>query len=315
MQVRQFAHFRWLDLSKPTAEELAQVAETYQINEGWILDCLNPENLPKVDIKGSDLFWTLRAFDRGSDKMDSSVQELTTKLIVFNREDLVITIHNQPHSVLENIKTEEFADYNSQEFIGDIFEYVIESFDVPLGQIEDKTEEIEERVYALAKSKILRDGYAVKKRANALKKVLKLTQDTCTKLTMYSEKHINFKLWPEFLEQKAALDRLFFYTEDVFENIQGLMNLHVALLSQKTNEGSFKANEVMRVLTVFSIFFLPLNFIAGLYGMNFKNIPELGWHYGYFITLSVMILLSVGIYLWVRRKGWIGKETSPKDLS
>jgi magnesium transporter len=63
----------------------------------------------------------------------------------------------------------------------------------------------------------------------------------------------------------------------------------------------------MRVLTVFSIFFLPLNFLAGVYGMNFEYMPELKMKYGYYYVLGIMTLISLTIFLWVWKRGWMRK--------
>jgi magnesium transporter len=112
---------------------------------------------------------------------------------------------------------------------------------------------------------------------------------------------------------QEPLDKLIFYSDDIYEEITGLLNLHLSLMSQKTNEASFRTNEVMRVLTIFSIFFLPLNFIAGIYGMNFENMPELREPHGYYITLGFMIMIVLGITYWIYRKGWMKKDVLPKD--
>jgi magnesium transporter len=61
----------------------------------------------------------------------------------------------------------------------------------------------------------------------------------------------------------------------------------------------------MRVLTVFSAFFLPLTFIAGIYGMNFQFMPELGWKLGYPGVMGLMVAVGIGIWVWFKRKGWV----------
>jgi magnesium transporter len=114
-----------------------------------------------------------------------------------------------------------------------------------------------------------------------------------------------------FLDRKDLVDRYYFYADDNLEIMTVLLNLHLSISSQMTNEASFRTNEVMRVLTVFSIFFLPLNFIAGLYGMNFENMPELKEPHGYFIILTIMGIVAVSLYLWMYRQGWLKK---PEDI-
>ena len=77
------------------------------------------------------------------------------------------------------------------------------------------------------------------------------------------------------------------------------------MVAQKTNVASQKANEVMRLLTLVSVFFLPLNLIAGIYGMNFENMPELKNPDGYRLTLIVMTLIAFAILVGFWRKGWL----------
>ena len=76
-----------------------------------------------------------------------------------------------------------------------------------------------------------------------------------------------------------------------------LRSYHLALVGQRTND-------VMKTLTIVSSIFIPLSFIAGLYGMNFDNMPELHWKYGYFGALVVMVTVAVGLIFWFRSKGW-----------
>jgi len=67
---------------------------------------------------------------------------------------------------------------------------------------------------------------------------------------------------------------------------------------------SYQQNQVIQILTVITSIFAPLTFIAGIYGMNFTYMPELKWHYGYFIVIGLMIVLTIMMILWFRKKGW-----------
>ncbi len=64
-------------------------------------------------------------------------------------------------------------------------------------------------------------------------------------------------------------------------------------------------NQQMRVLTVITIIFMPLTVITGIYGMNFDNMPELHWHYGYFIVLGLMLCIIVGLLIFFSRRKWL----------
>jgi magnesium transporter len=82
------------------------------------------------------------------------------------------------------------------------------------------------------------------------------------------------------------------------DRLSGALDLHVALNNNRLAD-------VTRVLTLMASFFLPLSFIAGVYGMNFDNMPELHWRYGYFFALALMGGFGLGLIFWFRRKGWL----------
>ena len=82
------------------------------------------------------------------------------------------------------------------------------------------------------------------------------------------------------------------------DDLNNLLNLYISLSSQKTNE-------IMKTLTIFSIFFMPLTFIAGIYGMNFHFMPELDYKWGYPIIIFIMFIITLIIYYWLKRKKWL----------
>ena len=92
--------------------------------------------------------------------------------------------------------------------------------------------------------------------------------------------------------------KLILFYDQLNEDAQNLLSTYMSYNGQKTNE-------VMKVLTLFSAYFLPLTFIVGVYGMNFKYMPELSWEYGYPITIGLMLLVFIFIYLWFRKRKWL----------
>jgi magnesium transporter len=89
-----------------------------------------------------------------------------------------------------------------------------------------------------------------------------------------------------------------FYADELLDDANTLLNVQLALASHRTGE-------VMRVLTVFSVFFLPLTFIVGVYGMNFQFMPELRERWGYPAVLAGMAFVTLMIYRWFRGRGWL----------
>ena len=98
---------------------------------------------------------------------------------------------------------------------------------------------------------------------------------------------------------RESADAYLFWVDQMLEEVNLLLQVHLAMSSKRTNE-------VMRVLTVFSAFFLPLTFIVGIYGMNFQYMPELAQHWGYPAVLLAMAGIAAAIWLWFRRRGWMG---------
>lgn len=94
-------------------------------------------------------------------------------------------------------------------------------------------------------------------------------------------------------DTKDTLTDAILHYDEIVENAQNLLNTYLSINSQKNND-------VMRLLTIFSVFFLPLTFIAGIYGMNFVNMPELKTDNGYFAILGVMVLIAILIFIWFK---------------
>lgn len=303
----QFQNFKWVDIEKPDSAGLAKLSLELGLNEKMARLTLDPEYLPKVHfLNNNELFLVFRVIDPKPGHYADSIPELTTKISFYVRDELIVSLHRQNLQFIEQLFSVKPVDFTQKELLSELIWQVVQTFDSPLLELQTKLDQFDEKIFSGSKSKrLIREGYFLKRHSTSFKKVLKFTLDNVLKLierSSLNERRIQ--------ESKDYLERLLFYAEDVFENVTSLLNVYISLMSQKTNEASFKTSEVMRVLTVFSLFFLPLNFVAGVYGMNFDYMPELQNPHGYYIILGVMFTFSVLLLMYVWKKGWL---KSPED--
>ncbi len=306
--MKRFEHhwkdFKWIDCEAPSQEDLTLLAEEFPIPLQALTTCLDPEHLPKCEFFEKSLFFILRHHDLQANPKAATMQELTTKLVFFVGKDFVLTIHRLPIPCITEKKDKvPFEQISLVSLVKFLCLQTIKSFDAPLDELDSKTDTIEGRVFSLKRRNILREGYMIKRKVSSYRKIFKFTTNIFSKIPTEVELSLR-----DLAHIREPLEKHTFYADDIHEEISGLLSLHLSLMSQKTNEASYRTNEVMRVLTVFSIFFLPLNFIAGVYGMNFENMPELKSPYGYFFTLGFMALVVMGITAWIYRKGWLKKD-------
>ena len=86
--------------------------------------------------------------------------------------------------------------------------------------------------------------------------------------------------------------------ESFSEMISGMLDIYLSSISNRMNE-------VMKVLTIFASIFIPLTFVAGIYGMNFENMPELSWQWGYFGLLGFMAIIALVLVIYFKKKKWL----------
>lgn len=299
-----FANFKWIDCEEPSQSDLMELANEFNIPLHPLANCLDPEHLPHAGVFDKTVYFILRHHDVKAKPKAGTMQELTTKFVFFVGPDYVLTIHRAPLSCVENKKVKvNFEALSKLDLVKGLILATMSSFDPPLDELDSITDQIEERVFALRRRNILRPGYVIKRKTSAYRKIFKFTSDVLTKI----QDPLGFSA-KELSTVREPLDKLIYYADDNFEEITGLLSLHLSLMSQKTNEASYRTNEIMRVLTVVSIFFLPLNFITGVYGMNFEHMPELKSEHGYYVVLGIMLFVVSMISIWIYRKGWVTKE-------
>lgn len=288
--------FEWIDIHDPSNEELEQIALQYGLHPSSVQDCLQPEHLPKCEEFENNIFIITRMYDPNASEDADTIQEVTNKVALFYAEKYVITIHRYPVKFIKEIK-EKAVDTNkckdTANLLNRIFKAVLLSYDGPASSLAQTLEDYETKVFLENKTPAIIKGlYHLKRKVDVTKRMLILSKDILDTLDNPDEST------PYTRDTRDLYVKLQNVYDTLYESTNNLLNIYFSLTSQRTNE-------VVRILTIFSVFFMPLTFIAGIYGMNFDFMPELRWKLGYPAVMGFMAFVTLCIYVWFRRKGWL----------
>ena len=286
----------WTDITNPDNDELDEIASKYHINRHVVRDCLDPNHLPKHENLKECTFFITRLVSGNIKTHLDSIHELTTKIAIFFNEDYVITVHRLEQPFVDEINEAEIekgAGSCTANLVARIVWYVLQTFEQPAMILGEQIESYESTVLLKhTKPALLQGLYYIKRKASTCKKVLLLTDDLITFLkTTDADK----SLVQDIRDMYTKLITLY---DQVLDDVNNLLNTYLSLTTQKTNE-------VMKILTIFSVFFMPLTFIVGVYGMNFRYMPELTMKYGYPAVMIFMLMLVGVIFFWFKKKKWL----------
>lgn len=294
----------WLDLTEPSRHDLEEIARRYGFPETAVQDCLDPEHLPKLErFESAQGFAILRGADEKADAEADTIQALTRKIALFWGKDFLITIHRKEQPYLtsamnqaKRISPPEGTEASSliARLLVLLAGAVVESYEAPLENAEMRMDAIEGKLMTRTNiSTQLSDMYSIKRRISLSKRLLWRTITVTHRLPLGEDRTI-----PLLQDLRENAESMHFYADELLEDINNLLAMQLSLAAHRTNE-------VIQVLTIFSAFFLPLTFIVGVYGMNFRFMPELNQAWGYPAVLGIMLLVCAGIWYWFRKRGWI----------
>jgi magnesium transporter len=290
-------HTRWIDITNPTHAELKEYSKQYDLDYYTLSDCLEPAHLPKKEQLKDFTFMILRVYDSKATKYPSSIQEMSHKIAVFYNETVILTVHRLHSAVVEEIRTK-YLDTEiisaPSEIVTKIMWYVIKSYEGNAVILSEEVDRMEKLVFVGKQTRItLEELYFLKNSSRLNRRILGLTRDVIYQHST-TEKDAS-----ALQDVKDLLQKLSLSFDETHDDSANLSSVYLSIVSLKTND-------VMKLLTIFSVFFMPLTFIAGIYGMNFEFMPELRWKLGYPLILMVMALIGLVIFLWFKRKKILG---------
>ncbi|MBN1349575.1 magnesium/cobalt transporter CorA [candidate division KSB1 bacterium] len=179
-----------------------------------------------------------------------------------------------------------------------LLDTVVDNYFLILDKLAERIEVLEEEMFNHPSSETLRTIHNLKRQIISLRRTISPLREVISRI-----EREEFALIHESTSMfyKDVYDHIF----QIIETVDTLRDLVTGLFDTYLTNASNKMNEIMKVLTIIATIFIPLTFIAGIYGMNFKYIPELEWRWGYFLVLFVMLIVFAGMIVYFRRKKWL----------
>jgi magnesium transporter len=290
----------WVDMEDLTNEDAQLLSNTFRFHPLAVADCISKNiHPPKIDDFEDYLFLIVHGINY---HIESEIVE-TTELAFFLGKNYVVTSHDIPmrsvSSILDRVQKDGRLMRRGADFLAhDVIDAVVDNFMPAIEEMDERNDQLEGEALHDPKRETLMSIMQLKRSILALTRVMLPQREIVNGLSRG--------------EYGLISERAQIYYRNIYDHLVrvemltlGLRDMAESVLSTYLSSVSNRMNEVMKMLTLIATIFIPLTFIAGIYGMNFANMPELGWRYGYFVILAIMAVIGISLAVYFRRRRWL----------
>lgn len=281
-------------------DAIANIGAHFNLHPLLLEDVLNTKHRPKLEEYDNCLFLTLKALNVDEEKENIESEQMSFVLgpnwvISFQEKEGDVFVQLREH--IKNNKGT-IRQKNVDYLLYRLIDTVVDNYFLVTEYISDETIDLEEEVFENPNEASLRKIQSIKKLLVSLRKssgplreaVLSLLKDG-NKLIMKSTLRYLQDVYEHIIQVNETV-------ESQRDTVASIMDIYMTGVSNRMNE-------VMKMLTIIATIFIPLTFIAGIYGMNFDNMPELHWKYGYYLVWGIMVIITLLMFIYFRRKRWL----------
>lgn len=298
---RENANVSWINiygLHEP--EVLEKIGAHFGIHQLILEDIANTTHRPKLEVYDDFIFIVMKMiwFDKESSEL------VAEQISLIYGKNFVLCFQERKgdvfQSIRDRIKTNQTrirrsrADY----LLYRIMDIVVDNYFLVLERMGDQIESLDEEVISNSDKETIQNIYVLKRQLIFLRKSIWPLREVVSSIAR-EENSLFKKSTLPFLRD------LYDHTIQVIDTLETYRDLVSGLIDMYMTNVSNKMNEVMKVLTIIATIFIPLTFLAGIYGMNFEFMPELRWHYSYPILLLSMLIILLGMLLFFKRRRWL----------
>ena len=290
----------WLNIDGLDNPELMEnLAHVFKIEQNIFSDVMNPGSRPKVQEFDNGIFITIKMlhFDEKNDSLSAD----NLSLIV--TDNTLISFQEQEGLVFEPIRERIRKHKNKIRTSGAdylafaLLDVVVDNYIYINGILGDKIEALENDMTGNLQKELLESINSYKREMNFMRKHIKPAKEMILNLAKMESEFIHDENRIHFRELQDNINEASELSDSYREILYDQLNVYHSSMSTKLNE-------IMSILTIFSVIFIPLTFIVGVYGTNFENLPEVHWRHGYLFMWVIMIFTTLGMLWFFRRKKW-----------
>ncbi len=282
------------------AKLLGEIGEIFKINAIDIEDIANTTQRPGIEERENYIFLEFVLLQLDPQTHDVINEQVA---IILGR-DYVITFHETSPDVFKSLYNRiltskgNIRKLHSDYLVFALTDIIIDQYFLLLEDIGETVEDIEDELVTSPSGSNQEAIYKLKRRLIYVKKTIWPAREVLSSLQRSDHVLIDDST-------RIYFRNIYDHTVQVIETLESLRDIMAGMMDLYLSSVSNRMNEIMKVLTVFASIFIPLTFLAGVYGMNFKNFPELEWKYGYFTFWGICVVASIAMLLYFRRKKWL----------
>jgi magnesium transporter len=292
------SEFVWIGLLEPTEAELRQLQENYDLHPLAIEDALTAHQLPKVDVYGDQLFVVARTAHLADDLIAYG------ETAIFVGETFVISVRHgsaRAHSDLRHQleASPALLKHGVDYVLHAILDFIVDGYLPIVDAIEEEVLETEQRALdAFLDREEVRRLFTLRRELIRFQRVLGPMHEVCNKLTHLALPALDPEVRPYFHD---VLD----HVRRVEARVGGLREILASVFEASNLLEQQRQGVITRQFAAWAAILAVPTAIAGIYGMNFANMPELKTEYGYYIVLGVIVVLCVGLFIQFKRARWL----------
>jgi magnesium transporter len=292
------SEFIWIGLADPTMEELETLQRIYHLHPLAVEDAHRPNQLPKVDVYGNQLFVLARTARLEGDIITYG------ETAIFVGPTHIITVRHDSDRTYTGVRTrlEAMPDMlkNGVDYVlHAILDFIVDGYLPIIESIEDAVLKMESHAldHFLGRADVTR-LFTLRRQLTKFQRVTGPMSEVCNKLVHISLPCIDNEVRPYFQDVLDHAKRV----EAMVNGLREVLNsvFEASLLLEQERQGT-----ITRQLAAWAAILAVPTAIAGIYGMNFQNMPELKTEYGYYVVIGVIVVLCVGLYVRFKRSGWL----------